>query len=250
MTERWDPLGLRRMTDRVFAAAGQVLVGQKVELPVAGGVTGVIGAVHELSPVDDPSRAMLSGQAGLWRRVDISFGDVEVAGRPIADVRVDSADVRILEAVPQRLGARVVNVEVGLTAEEVVAWAASIVPETPVSVVDGELLAPLPGLGRWGDAILEPWVDGRTVGVTITSAKLRGRTVSIPTRFHRRYERELDWLPARSALDSVVVRPDGRFELEGHIDRFEAPVDVPQLLADMASRTTTIGVRLMTDGLP
>ncbi len=237
------------MADRVFAAAGQILVGQTVELPVAGGVTGRIGAVHELSPVDDPSRAMLSGQAGLWRRVDITFGDVVAAGRPISNVRVNAADVRILEAVPQRLGAQAVDVVVGLTAEEVMAWATSIAPETPVTVVDGELLAPLPGFGKWGDAILEPWADDRTVGVFITSAKLRGRTVSIPTRFHRRYERELDWLPDRTTLDSVEIGPTGELTLAAHIDRFDAPVDVPKLLADMATRTTTIGVQLLTDGL-
>lgn len=249
MSTWWDPLGLSRIADRVFAAAGQVLVGQAVELPVAGGVTGLIGAVHELSPVDDPGKAMLSGQAGLWRRVDVTFDDVRAAGRPIASVHLTASDVRIVEAVPQRLGAQLVEIEVGLTSDQIVVWAESVAPETPVTVVDGELLAPLPGIGRWGDAVLDPWVDGRTAGVSVTHARLRGRLISVPDRFHRSYSRELDWLPEGATLTSVNIEADGSLGLTAQIERFSAPVDVPKLLADMATHTSTIAVQLLTDGI-
>jgi hypothetical protein len=249
MSKWWDPLGLSRIADSVFAAAGQVLVGQTVELPVAGGVSGLIGAVHELSPFDDPGKAILSGQAGLWRRVDVTFDDVVAGGRPIAIVHMTASDVRILEAVPQRLGAQLVEVEIGLTADQVVAWAESVAPQTPVTVVNGELLAPLPGIGRWGDAVLEPWVDGRSAGVSVTQARLRGRLVSVPERFHRRYERELDWLPEGATLTSVSHDAEGTLALTAQVEQFSAPVDIPKLLADMATRTSTIAVQLMADGL-
>ncbi len=249
MSKWWDPLGLSRIADGVFAAAGQVLVGQTVELPVAGGVTARVVAVDELSPVDDPAKAMLSGQAGLWRRVDIRFDDVIANGRPIAGVHLKASDVRILEAVPQRLGAQLVEIAVGLTPDQVAAWAESVAPEAAVTVADGELLAPLPGIGRWGDAVLEPWVDGRAVGVSVTRARLRGRLVSVPERFHRRYERELDWLPEGATLTSVGIESDGSLALTAQIEQFSAPVDVPMLLADMATRTSTIAVQFLTDGL-
>lgn len=235
---------MRRITDAVSTSAARSLVGRPVAV-AAHGWSAVVAAVHEAAPSSSVG-AMLSGQLGLWRRLDVELVDVVIGDNGLDRVRVVADEIRAIEARPQRIGARTMEIEAvagpGATAE----WIASLTPaDADVRVVGDELLARLPGLGRFGDVVLDPWWDARTVGVSVERARVGGRVVAIPQRFCRRMGWELEWLPAGSTIDEVEIA-DGGVTVRGRIDRYAIEVDVARLMADLTSRQTgaVIGVLL------
>ena len=238
MTDWLDPLGMRRFTDAMSTGAAQTLVGRTVRLERRG-IQARVAMVHEAAPANALS-AMLSAQIGLWRRLDLTFGDVVVGERGIDRVRVGASDIRAIEAVPQRIQARAVDVEVELTASEVRTWLDAIAPpDVTVRVDAGRLLARLPGLARFGEVELEPRWDGRSVGVDVRQAWVRGRRVGLPERFRRSFDREVEWLPPATTIEAVSFGDDGGAVVVGSIRDYVVELDVPRLLADLTARSTT-----------
>lgn len=234
MSESWfDPLGLRRVADAFTTAAAQTLVGRSVEVD-GGRLTGVVATVREAAPAASLAAAM-SGQLGLWRRLDVDFNHATVDGRLLDHVSVVADDVRVLETLPQRIGAKRIEVGAVVGAENVGPWIEHVAPGHSVEIDGDQVIARLKGFGSWGVVELDPWVLGRRAGVDVSRARVRGRTVALPDRFRRRYETELAWLPEGSALTGVRVEA-GSIEVDGTIERYSVEVDVAQLMADLSAR--------------
>lgn len=248
MANDWfDPFGVRRITDAMSTSAARSLVGRPVQVE-SQGLAAVVSAVHEAAPSTNVG-AMLSGQIGWWRRLDVELGDVEVRSNRLDRVRVQADDVRAIEALPQRIGARVLEVDVHAGAEATRGWIETLAPvDVGVRVADGELLARLPGLGSFGEAILDPWCEGRTVGVVVERARLRSREVSIPQRFRKRFAWELEWLPPDTTLHEVAITADDGVMIRGSIDRYSIEVDVPKLMADLTSRQAGAAIDVLLGG--
>lgn len=248
MANDWfDPFGVRRITDAMSTTAARSLVGRPVQVE-SQGLSAVVAAVHEAAPSTNVG-AMLSGQIGLWRRLDVELGEVAVRGNRLDRLRVRADDVRAIEALPQRVGAQVLDVDVHAGAEATRGWIETLAPaEADVRIADGELLARLPGLGSFGEAILDPWCDGRTVGIDVDRARLRSREVSIPQRFRRRFAWELDWLPPETTLIEVAITADDGVMVRGTIDRYSIEVDVPRLMADLTSRQAGAAIDVLLGG--
>jgi|GEM_PF-5468755 len=238
MAADWlDPLGLRGIADKVATSAARVLIGRRVEVEAAE-IVATVAAVHEAAPATGVSAA-LSAQLGLWRRLDIDFSEVAVRGVSLESARITARDVRVIDALPQRLGAKQVDLVVGASAEQTKQILdANNVGGSP-AIVDGLLMARIPGFGKWGQVVLEPWVDGRRIGADATRARVRSKLVALPQRFQRRFERELEWLPPRTTLQSLTLTGSGRAELRATIGDYDIAVDVPRLLADLGARGTT-----------
>ena len=234
MSESWfDPLGLRRVADVFTTAAAQTLVGRAVEID-DGRLRGRIAQVREAAPATTFSAA-LSGQLGLWRRIDLDVADASVEGRGLERVSIVADDVRVVETLPQRVGAKRIDVSVRVGPSDVTAWIDHVAPHQGVEIDGDQLVARMKGFGSWGLVELDPWSDGRRVGVDVTRGRVRGRTVNLPERFHRRYETQLDWLPERTSITGVHVA-DGAISIDGTIDRYSVEVDVPQLMADLSAQ--------------
>lgn len=247
MANDWfDPFGMRRITDAVSTTAARSLVGRPIEVD-ARGWSAVIAAVNEAAPSSSMG-AMLSGQLGLWRRLDVELGDVVLGDNTLDRVWVVADEVRAIEALPQRIGARSMTVEAVAGRDATAAWISSLTPaDAQVRIVGDELLARLPGLGRFGDVILDPWWDERTVGVSVERAKVAGRVVGVPERFRRRMGWELEWLPDGTTVDEVVI-VDGGVTVRGSIERYSIEVDVARLMADLASRQTGAAIDVLLGG--
>lgn len=248
MANDWfDPFGVRRIADAMSTTAARSLVGRPVQVD-SQGLAGVVSAVHEAAPSTNVG-AMLSGQIGLWRRLDVELGDVTIRGDRLDRVRVRADDVRAIDARPQRVGARVLDVEAYAGAEATRGWIETLAPvDVDVRVAGGELLARLPGLGSFGEAILDPWCEGRTVGVNVERARLRSREVAIPQRFRKRFAWELDWLPPATTIHEVVITDDDGVVVRGTIDRYAIEVDVPKLMADLTSRQAGAAIDVLLGG--
>ena len=247
MTDWFDPLGVRRVADAVSTGAAQAMIDRTVRLDRRG-IQARISAVHQAAPASALS-AMLSAQIGLWRRLDISFADIRVDDQTIDRVRVDASDIRAIEALPQRVQARDLEVEVELTAAEVQAWLDSIAPpEVAVRVEDRRLLARFPGLARFGDVELEPRWSGRVIGIDVRQAWVRGRRVGLPERFRRAHEHELTWLPPTTEIGSVTFDDDGAVVVTGTISDYVVELDVPRLLADLTTRGTAGAIDVLLGG--
>ncbi|MEO0492813.1 MAG: hypothetical protein AAF081_05295 [Actinomycetota bacterium] len=238
MASDWfDPFGMRRITDAVSTSAARSLVGRRVEVDALS-MTGVVSQVREAAPASSMN-AMLSGQLGLWRRLDVEFADVRYRANGFDRVRVDADEIRAIEALPQRIGARSMDIEVAAGAEATRGWIETLVPvEADVRVAGGEMLARLPGLGRFGDVILDPWWHGRRVGVRVERARVGSRRVAIPQRLQRRFEWELEWLPDGTTIHEIAVTDDDGVMIRGRIDRYSVELDVARLLADLTTRQT------------
>ncbi len=237
MTDWFDPLGVRRVADAMSTGAAQALVDRTVRLDRRG-IEARITAVHQAAPANSLT-AMLAAQIGLWRRLDVSFGDVRVDDHSIRTIRVDAADIRAIEAVPQRVQARDLAVTVSMTPDEVAAWLHRIAPDdVTVRVLERRVLARLPGLARFGEVELEPRWRGRTVGIDVRQAWVRGRRVGLPSRFTRDYERELDWLPPTTSIESVAFDDEGGVAITGSIPDYVVELDVPRLLAGLTAKGT------------
>lgn len=247
MTDWFDPLGMRRVADAMSTGAAQTLVGRTVRLDRRG-IVAHVTAVHEAAPANALT-SMLTAQIGLWRRLDVTFGDVTVDDQSIARVRVDANDIRAIEALPQRVQARDLEVEVELTPTEVGAWLASVSPpDVTVRVHERRLLARFPGLARFGEVELEPSWDGRTVTIDVRQAWVRGRRVGLPERFRRSDERELEWLPPATSIESVTFDDDGGVVVTGSIADYVVELDVPRLLADLTGRGTAGAIDVLLGG--
>ena len=234
MSESWfDPLGLRRVADAFTTAAAQTLIGRTVEID-GGRMRGRIAVVREAAPFTSLTAAM-AGQLGLWRRIDADLDDTTVDGRGVERVTVVADDVRVLETLPQRVGAKRIDVSVVVAAEQTAAWIEHVAPGNGVEIDGDQLIARLKGFGTWGLVELDPWCDGRRVGVDVARARVRGRTVGLPERFHRRYETELDWLPDGSSIDAIRI-VGGGIEIDGAVDRYTVEVDVPRLMTDLSTQ--------------
>ena len=236
MSESWfDPLGLRRVADGVSTAAAQTLVGRLVEID-GGRLRGRIAQVREAAPATSFAAA-LSGQLGLWRRIDLDVADASIDGRGLDRVSIVADDVRVIETLPQRVGAKRLDVSVTVDPGHVPAWIDHVAPDQGVEIDGDQLVARLKGFGSWGLVELDPWSDGRRVGVDVSRGRVRGRTVKLPERFHRRYETELDWLPERTSITRVRI-VDGSIAIDGTVDRYAVEVDVPRLMADLSAQQT------------
>lgn len=248
MANDWfDPFGVRRITDAMSTTAARSLVGRPVQVE-SHALRAVVAAVHEAAPSTNVG-AMLSGQIGLWRRLDVELGEVAVHGNRLDRVRVRADDVRAIEALPQRVGAQVLDVDVHAGAEATRGWIETLAPaEADVRIADGELLARLPGLGSFGEAILDPWCDGRTVGIDVDRARLRSREVAIPQRFRRRFTWELDWLPPDTTLIEVAITADDGVMVRGTVDHYSIELDVPRLMADLTSRQAGAAIDVLLGG--
>lgn len=247
MTDWFDPLGMRRVADAMSTGAAQVLVGRAVRLDRRE-IEAQITAVHEAAPANALS-TMLTTQIGLWRRLDVTFGEITVDDHSISRVRVDAHDIRAIEAVPQRVQARDLAVEVELTPAEVSAWLASVAPpEVTVRVHERRVLARFPGLARFGEVELEPRWAGRTVAIDVHQAWVRGRRIGLPERFRRSDERELEWLPPTTAISAVTFDDEGGAVVEGSISDYVVELDVPRLLAGLTSRGTAGVIDVLLGG--
>lgn len=243
MSESWfDPLGLRRVADAFTTAAAQTLIGRSVEID-SGRMVGRIAVVREAAPFTSLTAAM-SGQLGLWRRLDVDLDEAAVDGRPLERVTVVADDVRVLDTLPQRVGAKRIDVSVAVAADQTAAWIEHVAPGNGVEVDGDQLVARLKGFGSWGLVELDPWCDGRRVGVDVARARVRGRTVGLPERFHRRYETELDWLPEGSSIDAIRIA-DGGIDIDGAIDRYAVEVDVPRLMADLSAQQAEVAISVL-----
>jgi hypothetical protein len=235
MADWFDPLGMRRVADAMSTGAAQALVGRPVRLDRRG-IEARIAAVHEAAPAHALT-AVLSAQIGLWRRLDVALAEITFEDQTIDRVRVDASDIRAVEALPQRIQARNLTVEVGLTAAEVHGWLMVVAPDdVEVRVDAGRLLARLPGLARFGEVELEPRWEGRIVGFDVRRAWVRGRRIGLPERFHRSRERELEWLPPTTEIGAVTFDADGGVVVTGTIRDYVVELDVPRLLAGLTAR--------------
>ena len=246
MSASWfDPLGLRRVADAFTTAAAQTLVGRRVEID-RGRMHGRIARVREAAPSASLSAA-ISGQLGLWRRLDLDIAEVFVDGRGLERVAVLADDVRVLETLPQRIGAKRLEVEIAVSAEQVVAWIDHIAPDHAVEIDGDQVIARLAGFGRWGQVVLDPCWEGRRVGVGVSRGRIGGRTVTLPQRMHRRFERELTWLPDGSSITAVEIA-DGGVTVRGRVDRYAVEVDVPRLMADLSAQQAGNVIRVLMGG--
>lgn len=235
MADWFDPLGVRRVADAMSTVAAQALVGREVRLN-GRSIEARIVAVHEAAPAGSMT-TLLAAQVGLWRRLDLTFGDVRVEQRSITSVRADGVDIRAVEALPQRIQADKLSLTVELTPDDVASWLDHIAPDgVTVRIVDRRVLARLPGLAQFGEVELEPWWQGRTMGIEVRRAWIRGRRVRLPSAFSRSYERELEWLPDSTSIETIAVDDDGGVVVTGSIDNYSIELDVPRLLVDLSAR--------------
>ncbi len=245
MTDWFDPLGLRGVADRIFTSAARTLVGRRVELDAPTPMIATIAQVHEASPAVNVSAA-LNAQVGLWRRLDLVLERVEVDDRPLHRVKVVAEDVRVIDALPQRMGAKQIDLELEARPDQLDGWVEALAPGAAAWVEERRLIARHPRFARWGELILEPWVSGRTIGVDAVSVRTRGREVLLPKRLRRTFEKELAWLPERTTLKEVDLTADGGVRLRATVEKFDVPIDVPRLLADLSARSTKLAVKVMT----
>ncbi len=245
MTDWFDPLGLRGVADRIFTSAARTLVGRRVELDAPTPMAATVARVHEASPAVNVSAA-LNAQVGLWRRLDLVLERVEVGDRPLHRVRVLAEDVRVIDALPQRMGAKQIDIDAEARPDQLDAWIEALAPGASARVEGGRLIARHPRFGRWGDVILEPWVAGRAIGADAVSVRTRGREVQLPNRLRRTFQRELTWLPERTELKEVELTPEGGARISATVTKFDVPIDVPRLLADLSARGTKLAVKVMT----
>lgn len=246
MNDWFDPLGVGRMADALATTAARTLQGRRVDVPSVK-LSARVAKVHRAAPSRDIG-AVLGGRLGLWRRLDLTFEPVTFDERTIDTVRVEARDIRAIDALPQRVEARELKVRAELGSDAAKEWIAALAPvEADVRIDDGRLLATLPGLGRFGDAVLEPTAEGRTVGVDVRRARLGGREVALPKKLHRRYERELEWLPEGTRVTELVGSGDG-VEIAVELDRYVVELDVPRLLADLGSRQTGAAIEVLLGG--
>ncbi|MEM9466587.1 MAG: hypothetical protein AAGA90_14535 [Actinomycetota bacterium] len=244
MADWLDPLGMRRFTDAMSTGAAQALVGRSVRLDQRN-IEARVAAVDRAAPANALS-AMLSAHIGLWRRLDVTFAEVRIDGQTVDRVRVDASDIRAVEALPQRVQAKDLAIEVEFTPAEVQSWLATIVPpDVVVRVDERRLLARFPGLARFGEVELEPRWSGRTVGVDVQRAWVRGRRVGLPERFRRSHERELTWLPPTTEIQEVGFDDLGGLVVTGSIRDYVVELDVPRLLADLTARSTAGAIDIL-----
>lgn len=247
MTDWLDPLGVGRFADAMSTGAAQALVGRTVRLDRRG-IEAEITAVHRAAPANALT-SMLSAQVGLWKRLDASFGAVSVDDQSIDRVRVDATDIGAVEALPQRVRARTVEVEVELTPAEVSSWLDTIAPpDVTVRIDERRILARLPGLARFGEVELEPRWQGRSVGIDVRQAWVRGRRIGLPERFHRTHEHELAWLPETTEIGSVTFDDEGGVVVDAVITDYVVELDVPRLLSDLTSRGTAGAIEVLLGG--
>ncbi len=249
VTDWLDPFGFRGMADRLFTSAARTLVGRRVEVQTPTPMAATIARVHEAAPAVSVGSA-LKAQVALWRRLDLVFERLDVDSRPLHRMRVIAADVRVIEALPQRLGAARLEVEIEARPEHIDVWAEAMAINAKVRIADGQILVRRPHSSGPGELVLEPWVRGREIGADAVSLLVRGRNVRLPRRLRRSYQRELTWLPERTELTGVELPAgEGGLRLLATIDRFEVPVDVPRLMADLGSKGTRLAVKMMTPPL-
>jgi hypothetical protein len=242
VTDWFDPLGFRGIADRVFTSAARTLVGRRIEVGASTPMAATIARVHDASPAVNVSAA-LNAQIGLWRRLDLVLERVEVGGRSMHRVKVVADDVRVIDALPQRLGAKNLELEIKLVPDQVGAWIDAIPLKVDAHIENGRVVARRPGYGRWGEVILEPWVRGREIGADAVAARTRGREVRLPDRFKRTFSRELTWLPEGADLRKLEFSEEGGACITATITRFDVPIDVPRLLADLSNRGTKLAVQ-------
>ncbi len=245
MTDWLDPFGFRGLADRFFTSAARTLVGRRVEVQAPTPMAATVARVHEAAPAASMTAA-LNAQVGLWRRLDLVFERVDIDSRPLHQMRVVASDVRVIDAMPQRLGAKRLDIEIEARPAHVTAWIDVMKMKAEARIEDGVLLARHPRWGRLGEVVLEPWARGRELGAEAVSARVRGREFRLPARFRRTFRRELTWLPERTELLDVELPADGGIRLTAAIDRFEVPVDVPKLMTDLGTKGTRLAVQMMT----
>ncbi|MEM9521164.1 MAG: hypothetical protein AAGA37_17725 [Actinomycetota bacterium] len=247
MTDWFDPFGVSRVADALSTGAAQAMVGRTVRLEQRAMQARIV-SVSRAAPANAIS-TMLSGQVGLWRRLDVTFGEVQVDEQTVSVLRVDADDVRAVQALPQRIRARQLDIHASLTPEEVESWLrVSVSPDVDVRVEGGRFLARLPRLARFGDVELEPRWDGRTVGVDVRFAWVRGRRVSIPDRFQRSYEKALEWLPTGTTIRSIELDDRGGLTVEGTVIDYVLAVDVARLLGDLTAKSTAGAIDVLLGG--
>ena len=245
MTDWFDPLGLRGMADRVFTSAARTLVGRRVEVETPTPMAATIARVHEASPSVNVSAA-LNAQVGLWRRLDLVLERVEVGGRPMQRVRVVADDVRVIDALPQRLAAKQIDLEIEVLGSQLDIWIAALSLQGQARIEKGRVVVRDRRYGRWGEVILEPWVRDREIGADAVSVRARGCEVPLPARLRRSFSRELAWLPERTELKMVEFTAEGGARITATLVCFDVPVDVPRLLTDLSIRGTKLAVKVMS----
>lgn len=241
MTDWFDPLGFRGIADRAFTSAARTLVGRRIEVGASTPMAATVARVHEASPAVSVSAA-LNAQIGLWRRLDLVLERVEVGDRSMHRVKVVADDVRVVDALPQRLRAKRLTLEIELVPAQVEAWIDAIPLKVDAHVENGRVVTRHPGYGRWGEVILEPWVKGREIGAHAVAVRTRGREVRLPGRFKRTFSRELTWLPDGTDLRKLEFSNDGGARITATITQFDVAIDVPRLLTDLSSRSTQLAV--------
>ena len=160
-------------------------------------------------------------------------------------VKVVADDVRVVDALPQRLRAKRVTLEIELVPAQVEAWIDAIPLKVDAHVENGRVVTRHPGYGRWGEVILEPWVKGWEIGAHAVAVRTRGREVRLPGRFKRTFSRELTWLPDGTDLRKLEFSNDGGARITATITQFDVAIDVPRLLTDLSSRGTKLAVETL-----
>lgn len=246
MSGSWlDPLGLRRVADTVSTAAVRALVGRRLEVD-GGRLAARIAEVRQAAP-HAAVGAALSGQLGLWRRLDLDLDEVRVGSHGFDLVSIVAADVRVPDSLPQRLLVRSLTVRVAASPAQTQEWIAHTVPGREVWVEGDHLLARSGWRGLPGIAELDPFVEGRRAGVRVERARVGGRTVTLPSRLHRTASRELAWLPPGAELTGVNVAA-GAVTVTATVERHEVAIDVPRLLADLATRRADAVISVLLQG--
>ena len=243
MSPDWfDPLGLRRIADSVSTMAARSLVGRSIDISDRH-LRATISDVNEASPATDVE-AVVAGQVGLWRVFDADFSPVTLASGDLETVNVRATSVRMIDALSPRLTVKTIDIVAVATPSQTAAWIETATAAPP-RFVDGQMLGDIRGLGRFGQAVLDPWVEGRTIGFDARSVLVRGRVISLPERFQRRFEREIEWLPPRTVLESISFDEAGGVTIEASITDYEVPLDARKLLADLSSRGPSRAVRVL-----
>ncbi len=164
--------------------------------------------------------------------------------RSAGEVSIVAEDVRKIETLPQRIKVESIDISVTIGPAHAAAWIDPVAPDQGIEIVGDHFAAQRTGLGLWGLVELDPWSDGRRVGVDVARARVRGHTVNLPERFHRCYRRELNWLPESTSINEICI-VDRAITIAGTIERYSVKVDVAQFLADLSAKQAGAVIRVL-----
>ena len=230
------------MVDALSTLAATPLVGRRLVVD-RGRFAGRVAVVREVFPhagID----AVSSHGFGIWRRVDVDLDEVQLDGRRIESLGMRADDVTLSAGGRQRLRVGHLDVTARIAGDEVAAWSMALPSGIPAWIEDGTLLARPRWQGLRGVVVeLEPFVDGRSIGVRVERGRIAGRVVSLPRRLRRVLRSDPGLLPHGSTLTSIGIT-DGQIEVAGSLAGHEIALDLPRLVADLGSRRGDTVIRV------